>query len=137
MAMMARERRRPPEPSLEDSSWCEGYCKPPSDLHEKTLRTGWTDAGIVSKARPWSTFLSVLGTVLGLSLLVAALPVLLPLALFWTATETFRDLLGLDESPSDLNVAEDDGVSLVMPGTCAYVFWQLGMVQYLCDLVAG
>lgn len=23
--------------------------------------------------------------------------------------------------------------TLVLPGTCAYLFWQLGMIQYLCE----
>ena len=29
--------------------------------------------------------------------------------------------------------ARDEDVVIVMPGTCAYVFWQIGMVQYLAE----
>ncbi|CAK9041436.1 Hypothetical protein SCF082_LOCUS23945 [Durusdinium trenchii] len=52
--------------------------------------------------------------------------------LLLTSLEAMRELLrlnGRNEHPD----AEESGVTLVLPGTCSYIFWQLGMIQYLCE----
>lgn len=95
----------------------------------------WADAGIVSNAAPWSFGVTVIGTLLGVCGFVLALPVLLVIALTSTLFELIRHLLGADprEEEAAACCASDEDVTIVLPGTCAFVFWQLGMVQYLCE----
>lgn len=123
--------------------WCAEY-RGPHDSGAESLRGApplnaaetWTDAGISSEARPWHPAVAFVGTVLGLGSFVAALPLLLPVALVLTVCEGLRDLLGLDAKAAAVyGKAEgsNEDVTLVLPGTCAYVFWQLGMMQYLCE----
>ncbi|CAE8589401.1 unnamed protein product [Polarella glacialis] len=123
------------------ANWCKEYsglsAAQPSSVSE-TLESAadWQDAGILSEAKPWPAALSAGGTVLGLSLLLGALPLLLPLALALTVCEALRDVLGINDRTvafEDEGEGKDDEVTLVLPGTCAYVFWQLGMVQYISE----
>jgi len=86
-------------------------------------------------ARPWPLVWAVLGVVLGLGLLGLAMPLLLAIALLQTLLETVRFVANLDHDTR--TAGEDDSthqdVTLVMPGTCGYIFWQLGMVHYVCE----
>jgi len=93
----------------------------------------WPDAGIVSKAKPWTLQTTVVGIFLGVGGFTAMLPVLVPFAVWSTACEALRHALGLDPYVTASEEGSDDQVTLVMPGTCTYVWWQSGMVQYLCE----
>eukprot|EP00930_Biecheleria_cincta_P001579 TRINITY_DN102713_c0_g1_i1.p1 TRINITY_DN102713_c0_g1~~TRINITY_DN102713_c0_g1_i1.p1 ORF type:complete len:430 (-),score=79.58 TRINITY_DN102713_c0_g1_i1:29-1285(-) len=123
--------------------WVAAYKGPPDSRVESSrgvppfgAAETWTDAGISSEARPWHPAVAFVGTVLGGCLLVAALPFLLPLAFVLTVCEGLRDLLRLDAKDAAVYSkveGSNEDVTLVLPGTCAYVFWQLGMMQYLCE----
>lgn len=137
------KERRGSNAAAGGDGWCAEYQGPP-DSRVKSVQgepprgaaKAWTHAGISSTARPWHPALAFVGTVLGLGLLVAALPILLPLALVLTVCEGLRDLLGLDAKDAAMHgkvEASNEDITLVLPGTCAYVFWQLGMIQYLCE----
>eukprot|EP00929_Paragymnodinium_shiwhaense_P071326 TRINITY_DN36279_c0_g2_i1.p1 TRINITY_DN36279_c0_g2~~TRINITY_DN36279_c0_g2_i1.p1 ORF type:complete len:394 (-),score=49.47 TRINITY_DN36279_c0_g2_i1:122-1303(-) len=92
----------------------------------------YDDAGLHSVAKRWSAAVSLFGTIFFLAVFLVALPVLLVVAFFLTLFEFVRWALGSDP----IVVGEegrDDDIVLVMPGTCAYVFWQLGMVQYIAE----
>eukprot|EP00927_Polykrikos_kofoidii_P055364 TRINITY_DN49634_c0_g1_i1.p1 TRINITY_DN49634_c0_g1~~TRINITY_DN49634_c0_g1_i1.p1 ORF type:complete len:390 (+),score=54.59 TRINITY_DN49634_c0_g1_i1:76-1245(+) len=95
----------------------------------------WTDAGIISHARPRSPVVNFGGTVVGLSALFVALPALTVLAAFSTFSEAVRHVLGFDPKEDEAlsKGASAEEITLVLPGTCAFVSWQLGMVQYLCE----
>ena len=94
----------------------------------------WLDAGISPKAKGWSALRGIVELVLGIALLVFLILLVIPLALFLTSFEVLRELLGLDRSRREESIqGEESQVTLVLPGTCAYLFWQLGMIQYICE----
>lgn len=104
----------------------------------------WSDSGIESKAKPWSGLTTLFGTVLGLSLFALVFPILLAIALLNTALEAVRHAFCLNESRAGTAAsfegsfeaapaASAEDVTLVIPGTCSYAFWQIGMVHYLCE----
>mmetsp|Transcript_52620 Transcript_52620/g.118972 ORF Transcript_52620/g.118972 Transcript_52620/m.118972 type:complete len:413 (+) Transcript_52620:79-1317(+) len=99
----------------------------------------WTNAGIDSSLKPWDLGVTLRGTVLGLGLFTLALPVLLALAITVTCMEATRRALGLRGAQEETLPDEVKGdcsevkMTLVLPGTCTYVFWQAGMVHYLCE----
>jgi len=93
----------------------------------------WLDAGISPKAKGWSALRGIVELVLGIALLVFLILLVIPLALFLTSFEVLRELLGLDRRRPESIQGEESQVTLVLPGTCAYLFWQLGMIQYICE----
>eukprot|EP00931_Biecheleriopsis_adriatica_P051436 TRINITY_DN29833_c0_g1_i1.p1 TRINITY_DN29833_c0_g1~~TRINITY_DN29833_c0_g1_i1.p1 ORF type:complete len:431 (-),score=34.73 TRINITY_DN29833_c0_g1_i1:229-1416(-) len=103
------------------------------------VQGGWQESGISSKAKPWSLSLTLGGALLGLCLALILLPPLILLALLLTLSEALHSFItactnkarhigGQEEIEGD-----DQHITLVLPGLCGYIFWQLGMLQYICE----
>lgn len=93
----------------------------------------WATAGTASSIKPWSWSVTISGSVLGVVLFIAAFPLLLTFALTLTLLEALRHAFALDPYAMDSRAGADEDVTLVMPGVCGYVLWQLGMLHYLCE----
>jgi len=95
------------------------------------------DAGIESAASGWHSFTILAGVAVAVVVALFVLPLLLPIVILSTALEASRAALGLDVRVADLGAEstpnETDKPALVLPGTCTYVFWQMGMMQYICE----
>merc|ERR1719215_1112864 len=94
---------------------------------------GWKESGTATCAKPWPKHVAVGGLVALFSFLAANFPWLLILALFQTAHEGLRYLLGFDKYITAYDEGKDEDVTFAIPGTCLYAMWQLGMVQYVCE----
>eukprot|EP00439_Symbiodinium_sp_Y106_P054343 s3130_g7.t1 len=112
-----------------NDNWCgeyRGLVGPASPFFTPALSAGITPKG-------WSLAETVIGTLVGLCLLLAVIVLVLPLALILTLLEALRDFLRLDLLPRQDQDGEGEQLTLVLPGTCSYAFWQIGMIQYLCE----
>ena len=91
----------------------------------------WRNAGVETTARAWSWRACAVAS-LWCGLYVA---VLLPALLVYTVVCTFLDAVAavVSRTPAPAALRRDARPELVFPGTCTWVFWQLGMVQYLVE----
>eukprot|EP00435_Cladocopium_sp_Y103_P048959 s829_g14.t1 len=109
-------------------SWCAEYV-----ALEKRTPSRWFDAGISPKAKGWPAVRGIVEVILGVALIFLLILLILPIAVFLTSFEALRELFRLDRPQVDEAECEEDQVTLVLPGTCSYLFWQLGMIQYVCE----
>lgn len=110
------------------ADWCAQYA-----ALEKRTSSRWFDAGISPKAKGWPAVRGIVEVILGVALIFFLILLILPIAVFLTSFEALRELFRLDRPQVDEAEGEEDQVTLVLPGTCSYLFWQLGMIQYLCE----
>ena len=91
----------------------------------------WSSAGVQTTARAWSwRACAVAALWCGLYVVV-----LLPALVVYTVVCTFLDAVAavVSRTPAPAPLRSDARPELVFPGTCTWVFWQLGMVQYLVE----
>lgn len=90
----------------------------------------------VSASRPWSLPACVTGIVAICATLLLLLPLLMLVTVLNTVSEGIAQVLdtltGATE-PLPPPLSCDDEIILVLPGTCTWVFYQIGAVQYLCE----
>ena len=91
----------------------------------------WRSAGVETTARAW-TWRACAVAALWCGLYVV---VLLPALVVYTVVCTFLDAVAavVSRTPAPAPLRRDARPELVFPGTCTWVFWQLGMVQYLVE----
>ena len=94
-------------------------------------RHPWPNAGVKTTAAAWSwRACAVAALWCGLYVVV-----LLPALVVYTVVCTFLDAVAavVSRTPAPAPLRRDARPELVFPGTCTWVFWQLGMVQYLVE----
>ena len=92
----------------------------------------WSSAGVETTARSSWSWRACAIAALWCGLYVV---VLLPALVVYTVVCTFLDAVAavVSRTPAPAPLRRDARPELVFPGTCTWVFWQLGMVQYLVE----
>lgn len=100
-------------------------------LQVKQVAHQWRGAGIRTTAKPWTWCACAVGALW--CCLYAA--VLLPALTIYTIVNTTLDAVAAVVGPTAPPAPRltDARPELVFPGTCTWVFWQLGMAQYLVE----
>ena len=110
---------------------CAGSARERKQRSRPPMDHPWDSAGVETTARSWSwRACAVAALWCGLYVVV-----LLPLLVVYTVVCTFLDAVAaiVSTTPEPASLRRDARPELVFPGTCTWVFWQLGMVQYLVE----
>ena len=103
----------------------------PASAQRLKMDHPWHSAGVETTALAW-TWRACAVAALWCGLYVV---VLLPALVVYTVVCTFLDAVAavVSRTPAPAPLRRDARPELVFPGTCTWVFWQLGMVQYLVE----